>query len=401
MILGISLDENFIYVNKLGESEVTEIPFALGRNLVNNTWFIGEDARVENIDNTDIVIDKLYYLLENDGNAKIGNKYYDAKELTEIFMNTLILKYQDIEYLAIVVRNNNVKVLSKLESALNNIFNDENKFKVTTFSEAFIAYIKSKSNEYYSNPIALINFTEKALTYYELVRYKGDNNLEYWKVNIKEHLSLPLDLLSGDTGKKLCDNLLYDFAISSIKEDIYNNIILSGLGFNEASSYREFMTHVCSITSVDTDINFFAKSASLLAHDFLTNNFDANVVLMSDARTTVSISIYAEMDKRDTKLEIIKPGMEWFSIFNYSFNVIVEDTRSIKFEYLKVIEGVIKEFTINIPDNYEFRNDKSNQFEISLTFIQQNVMEVSIADIGFGEFYEASHERITKDNIYL
>lgn len=401
MILGISLDENFVYVNKLGDSDVIEIPFALGRNLVNNTWFIGEDARVENIDNTDIVIDKLYYLLENDGNAKIGNKNYDAKELTEIFMNTLILKYQDIEYLTIVVRNSNVKVLSKLEAALNNIIKDENKFKVTTFSEAFISYIKSKPKEYYSNPIALINFTEKALTYYELVRYKADNDIEYWKVDTKEHLSLPLDLLSGDTGKKLCDNLLYDFVKNSIKEDAYNDIILSGLGFNEASSYREFMTHVCSISRVDTDIFFFAKAAALLANDYLTDNFDKNVILMSDARTTVSISIYARVDKKDTKLEIIKPGMEWFSIFNYSFNVIVEDTRSIKFEYLKVIEGVIKEFTINIPDNYKLRNDKSNQFEISFTFIQQNVMDVSIADVGFGEFYEASHERITKDNIYL
>ena len=401
MIIGISLDENFVYVNILGEDDVAEIPFALGRNLVNNTWFIGEDARVENIDNTDIVIDKLYYLLENDGNAKIGNKNYDAKELTEIFLNTLMLKYQDIEYISIVVRNNNVKVLSKLESALNNIVKDDNKFKVTTFSEAFISYIKSKPKDYYTNPIALINFTEKALTYYELIRYKSDNELEYWKVVTKEHLSLPLDLLSGDTGKKLCDNLLCDFIKSSIKEDVYNNIILSGLGFNEASSYREFMTHVCSIARVDTDINFFAKAASLLANDFLTDNFDSNIILMSDARTTVSISIYAKIDNKDVKFEIIKPGMEWFSIFNYSFNVIVEDTRVIKFEYLKVIEGVIKEFTINIPDNYKLRNDKSNQFEISITFIQQNVMDVSIADVGFGEFNEASHERITKDNIYL
>lgn len=401
MILGISLDENFAYVNVLGNDEVTEIPFALGRNLVNNSWFIGEDARVENIDNTDIVIDKLYYLLENDGNAKIGNKNYDAKELTEIFMNTLILKYQEIEYLAVVVRNNNIKVLSKLEAALSNIFKNEKKFKVTTFSEAFISYIKSKPKEYYDNPIALINFTEKALTYYELVRYKGDNDLEYWKVNTKEHLSLPLDLLSGDTGKKLCDNLLYDFVKNSIKEDVYNNIILSGLGFNEASSYREFMTYVCSITRVDTDINFFAKAAAFLSNDFLTDNFDKNVVLMSDARTTVSISIYAKVNKKDTKLEIIKPGMEWFSIFNYSFNVIIEDTRAIKFEYLKVIEGVINDFTINIPDNYKLRSDKSNQFEISLTFIQQNVMDILVADIGFGEFYEASHERILKDNIYL
>ena len=401
MILGISLDENFVYVNALGNDGVAEIPFALGRNLINNSWFIGEDARVENIDNTDIVIDKLYYLLENDGNAKIGNKSYDAKELTEIFMNTLILKYQDIEYLSVVVRNNNIKVLSKLESALTNIFKDENKFKVTTFSEAFISYIKSKPKEYYANPVALINFTEKALTYYELVRYKGDNDLEYWKVETKEHLSLPLDLLSGDTGKKLCDNLLYDFIKGSIKEEAYNNIILSGLGFNEASAYREFMTHVCSISRVDTDINFFAKAAAILASDFLNNNFDENVVLMSDARTTVSISIYAKVNKKDTKLEIIKPGMEWFSIFNYSFNVIVEDTRFIKFEYLKVIEGVIKEFTINIPDNYVLRNDKSNQFEISLTFIQQNVMDILVSDIGFGEFYEASHERIMKDNIVL
>ena len=401
MILGISIDENFVYVSNNHDETIVEIPFAIGRNLVNNNWFIGDEARIENVDNTDIVIDKLYYLLENDGNAKIGDANFDAKALTRIFMNNLFLRYSDIEFVTIVVRNNNIKILSKLLGALRDNFDDPNMYKVTTYSEAFISYIKSKDSSYYDNPIALFDFTEKALTYYELIRYRAEDRTEYWKVNKKEHLSLPLDLLSGETGKKVCDNLLCEFAKECIKEVAYNNIILSGVGFKDASSYREFMTFVCSVTEVDTDINFFAKSATLLSKDILNDNFNTDVVLISDARTEIALRVYARVSPNEEYVELVEPGSEWLNINNYAFNVIADDEKEIKFEYLKVIEGVIKDFTVPIPGSNMLRKDKTNEFEVSLTFTQQNFLQVTITDRGFGEFYEPTFENLPPMEIQL
>ena len=208
MILGISLDENNVYVNVLGENEVISLPFSLGRDLANNNWFIGEEARNEDIDNVDIVIDKLFYIMGTDGMARIGETPYDARELTRIFFSNLLTKFEDIEYVTVVIRQSNIKYLEKIKYALQSFFKDDNKYNVTTYSEAFVSYIKSKELSYYSNLVSLFDFTEKALTYYELVRYVDDNNLEYWKVNTQEHLALPLDLLSGDAGKKVCDKIL-------------------------------------------------------------------------------------------------------------------------------------------------------------------------------------------------
>ena len=161
MIIGISIDENYAYVSTNLDENVMQIPFAIGKNLVSNNWFIGDEAKNENIDSTDIVIDKLYYILENDGNARIGDKSYEAEELTSIFLKHLILKFPNVEYVTIVVRNCNIKILEKLHNALMTCIDDKSKCKVTTFSEAFISYIKSHTSEYYDNPIALFNFTEK------------------------------------------------------------------------------------------------------------------------------------------------------------------------------------------------------------------------------------------------
>ena len=222
MVLGISLDENFAYVCADGDKNVLSLPFAIGKNLNNNTWFIGDEAISENVDNGDLVIDKLYYMIGNDVNARIGETSYDAKELTKLFFNELLSKYENIEYLTVVIRKGNVKYLDKIKYALMSYFKDSNKFKISTYSESFVSYIKSKDENYMNNIVSLFDFTEKALTYYELVRYVDDNNLEYWKVNTEEHLALPLDLLSGDTGKKVCDNLLYDFAKRCIADDKYS-----------------------------------------------------------------------------------------------------------------------------------------------------------------------------------
>ena len=396
MIIGISLDENFAYVSNSEDKNVLSFPFAVGRNLNTNTWFIGEEAKNENIDNVDIVIDKLFYIMGNDGTARIGETSYDANELTRVFFSNLLSKFADIEYVTVVIRQSNVKYLEKLKYALNEIFKDEKKFEITTYSEAFISYIKSKEPAYYSNLVSLFDFTEKALTYYELVRYIDDNNIEYWKVNTEEHLALPLDLLSGDAGKKVCDKILFDFAKKCIKEEVYNHIILTGLGFEDASYYREFMTYVCSVANVETDINFFAKSASLLAKDIVGENFPNNVLLITDARTTASIRLIATVDQVKTKIELIKPGEEWFNLKDNYFDVILDDEREIRIEILKIIERVVKEVPIAIPEKMVLRKDKTNLFEIGFEFAEQNRVEISLTDKGFGEFYESSGQTVNR-----
>ena len=396
MIIGISLDENFAYVSNSEDKNVLSFPFAVGRNLNTNTWFIGEEAKNENIDNVDIVIDKLFYIMGNDGTARIGETSYDANELTRVFFSNLLSKFADIEYVTVVIRQSNVKYLEKLKYALNEIFKDEKKFKITTYSEAFISYIKSKEPAYYSNLVSLFDFTEKALTYYELVRYIDDNNIEYWKVNTEEHLALPLDLLSGDAGKKVCDKILFDFAKKCIKEEVYNHIILTGLGFEDASYYREFMTYVCSVANVETDINFFAKSAALLSKDIVDVNFPNNVLLITDARTTASIRLIATVDQVKTKIELIKPGEEWFNLKDNYFDVILDDEREIRLEILKIIERVVKEVPIAIPEKMVLRKDKTNLFEIGFEFAEQNRVEISLTDKGFGEFYESSGQTVNR-----
>lgn len=397
MIIGISLDENFAYVGNNESKNVLSFPFAVGRNLNTNTWFIGEEAKNENIDNVDIVIDKLFYIMGNDGTARIGETSYDAKELTRVFFSNLLSKFENIEYVTVVIRQSKVKYLEKIKFALNEILKDEKKFKVTTYSEALISYIKSKESTYYSNLVSLFDFTEKALTYYELVRYIDDNNIEYWKVNTEEHLALPLDLLSGDAGKKVCDKILFDFAKRCIKEtEAYNHIILTGLGFEDSSYYREFMTYVCSVSNVETDISFFAKSAVLLADDITHDNFANNVLLITDARTTASIRLIATVNHVKTKIELIKPGEEWFNLNDNYFDVILDDEREIRLEILKVIERVVTEVPIAVPEKIVLRKDKTNLFELGFEFSEQNIVEVSLKDKGFGEFYESSEETTIK-----
>lgn len=399
MILGISIDENFAYVTEDGK-ETFSLPFSIGRNLTTKTWFIGEETKNENIDNVDIVVDKLYYLMENDGVARIGEEEYQARDLVKFFFNNLLGRYADIEYVTVVVRKNNVKILSKIKYALDQYFKDRNIYKVTTYSEAFVSYLKYKGETYYGNTVALFDFTEKAITYYELSRYMTKESKEYWKVSTAEYLALPLDLLSGDAGKRVCDNLLLEFSKKCIKEGTYSNIILSGLGFADTSSYREFMTFVCKAANVETEVNFFSKAAILLSKDILDDNHDKGITIITDARTTASIKLYASINQVEEKITLVEPGEEWFYIYEKTFNVIPDGSKELKFEIIKVIEGVIKDIPVVIPENMNIRLDKSNFVEVSLNFLQQNLIEIGLTDKGFGEFYESS-ESNTKTQVEI
>ena len=53
--------------------------------------------------------DAVDYMIGNDVKARIGETSYDAKELTKLFFAELLSKYDNIEYLTVVIRKGNVK----------------------------------------------------------------------------------------------------------------------------------------------------------------------------------------------------------------------------------------------------------------------------------------------------
>ena len=195
----------------------------------------------------------------------------------------------------------------------------------------------------------------------------------------------------------MCDNLLYDFAKRSISEEKYGNIILSGLGFSDTSAYRDFMTYICSIANVETDVEFFAKSAYILSNDFLNDHFDKNIMIITDARTMASVKLLATVNQISTKVELIKPGIEWFDIKENTFDIIVDGDNELRFEILKVIERVVTEEKVSIPESMIKRTDKTNLLQICFMFSEQRIMQLSLIDKGFGEFYESSIETTGKE----
>lgn len=395
MIYGICLDENFIHVNIEGQKEVLTIPFSIGRNLVTKTWFIGNNDMNEEIANPDIVIDKLYYIMENGGTARIGEEEYNARDLVKYFFSTLFVKLGDVDFVTVVVRDANIKILSKIKKVLSMVLNDDSKYKVTTYSEAFAAFIKTKDEEFYEHNVGLFDFTEKALTYYEFEKFSLENGKPLWKINKREYLSLPLDLLSGDTGKRVCDNLLVQFSKKCIKREMYSHIILSGVGFSDTSSYREFMNFVCSVSNVDTEVEFFAMAASVVSRDIVDKIDDKDVVLITDARTTAYIQLYATVNQKEAKIDLIEPGEEWFGIYNYTFDVILDGSHEIKFRVMKIMEDDEKDVIVAIPDSFPARYNKTSIVELSITFSQQELFEINATEKGFGDFFEATNECTT------
>ena len=45
---------------------------------------------------------------------------------------------------------------------------------------------------------------------------------------------------------------------------------------------------------------------------------------------------------------------------------------------------------LSIPNNMTLRNDKTNLLQIRFSFSEQRIMQLSLTDKGFGEFYEST-----------
>ena len=109
------------------------------------------------------------------------------------------------------------------------------------------------------------------------------------------------------------------------------------------------------------------------------------------------MKLLATVNQVNTKVELIKPGVEWFDIKDNTFDIIVDGDTELRFEILKVIERVVTEEKFSIPEAMVRRQDKTNLLQICFMFTEQRIMQLSLIDKGFGEFYESSIEKRDKE----
>ena len=393
MILGISINDKHVYVASDKSDQIIDYPFLISRNSDNTSFIIGNDVIRENKASNVLIVDDLIKLIENEGVATLGQTQYSAKSLLSYFFKTLFMSYGDIEYVTIAINRFNIKVLNIIKDILHDILLDDKKFRLISYSEAFDRFVSNTDEDFKKAAVGMIDFTNLSLKYYEINKTKTNENMEYSVVDTSEYEPISLDIINSVQGVGLCDSLIKNFAIQSTNNKTFSGFIITGEGFTDYTIYREFMNFISSITNVIHEPYIFSKGALIYSKISLANNEDKNIIRINDSRVYVDISLSAMMNNEDLFIDLIYAGEEWFYI-KKDVAIIVEHDDDVVFEVTSIYDGNTNNIPIHIcsSQDYKLRSNRTNKFNCHISFLEQNRPNISIVDIGFGEFYEARHK---------
>ena len=393
MILGISINDKNVYVTNDKSDQVIDYPFCISRNADNTSFIIGNDVIRENKESNVLIVDDLLKLIENEGVATLGQTKYSAKMLIGYFFKTLFMSYGDIEYVTIAINKFNFKILNVIKEAIFEIFVDYNKFRLISFSEAFDRFVSRTDDGFRENTVGLIDFTNLSLKYYELNRIKTNVESEYWVVDSNEYEPISIDIINSVQGVGLCDSLIKNFAVTNTANKKFSGFIITGEGFVNYTIYREFMNYISALTNVINETYLYAKGALIYSEEKIKKIENLNIIHINDSRVYYDMSLSAKVNFDDSLIDIIYAGEEWYYI-NKNLNIIIERDDDVTFEYTNIYDGNVNNILIHVCGNqdYKLRKNRTNKYNCHINFIEQNRPNITIEDVGFGDFYEARHK---------
>ena len=397
MILGISITEEQVYIKCQGIENIRAVPFALCR-LNDKSFDIGRRAYEHSLNNNGILVDKLLSKSEKQSKILIDSIEYHPYQLLEYFFRELFIEYDSIEFVTISLSNNNINIVTAFDHALALLLTTKEKYKITTYSDSFIRYIRNLDNFELKNNVGLIDFSNRSLIYYELNIINNNNfDKDFLNVNITKHPPISLDLLSQKTGVLVCDNMLTTFAKSISSNKKFDLFLLTGEGFANQDLYRDFINTICSLDcSVVKEDYLFAIGAELISEDIINKIFNDDFYYITDNRTDVSIKFDMQVDNEVKECTLINFGEEWIDN-KVSFEIIVFDETELVFK-VYYINNEVKELHVNLNEKITIRDNMTTKLLVFLEFHQQRLLNISISDNGFGEFYEKTDQKVILDD---
>lgn len=409
-ILGIDFNDFGTIVSYYSDERKWSYPSAVCKDRTTNSWIIGQSAYERVLSGNGIITDKLESFIYKNKNTTLYGVNYNAVELLTRFFEEVVRAAvpsddglsqstnQDLmlpDEIVIAVPHINGKIVADITLCFVNIGMKEERVHVISRSEAFIYYTMSQSQDLHNNNVGMFSLEDNNLTYYELkTQRKGKSTFVFADSRLMDE-SFNLDILNDDAGAKLADKILLNAAESLLKNKIFSCIILTGSGFERQDWAPDFMKLICNKRKVFVDDEVFARGAGYRGADLVSERPIFNFTAICDGHT--DSSIYISINKKDRTLSypIINIGDEWVST-DRTVRVIPYDVKNMELTVLPMDERGRKKISLPL-DFLPERPPKTSMLALRIHFIDARNITIELTDLGFGEIYKSSGNKITKE----
>lgn len=373
------------------------IPTVICKRNNSELWIYGEEAIKCSNSKEGVLVDKLLERSLKNEYITIEHKSYSAIDLLGLFIRktfNLISAAGDIKnvkHLVIasgILDYEHVQVLRKIIAG---IPLEHSLIDICDYKESFYEYMIRQNQELLVNDAVLFKYDNNNFKEYFLSKNK---NTTPWIVDIKEQNFPELTYEFSDTS---ISDENKDTAFVKIIEKSFENrkiscVYLAGEVF-EGDWMRASTRLLCKNRKVFLGQNLFVQGAAYMAMN-KSSNKECNMIYLGEYKIKSNILVNIIINNEETPYPLIEIGTSWYNA-DTVFDVILNNDNKVDF----IIRGIGKnneKIESIFVGEFENRPQKITRLRISLNLYSQNLFDVVIQDLGFGEIFESVGIRYKK-----
>lgn len=402
IILGIDFSRDYSqlsYLDDTGKPKSVSIgtennyliPTAVCFNSELKEWSAGDEAINKSHSENSRLIRELPLLFNEDTEEDVG------KIMTVFFAYLLKLAVNQcngrlIKNILVTVEEVNQNVLKGIKEVLTDLGYQKDDIRVISHSESFVYYTLNQNKDIWINKVLFLELNEYEFACRRLEVVRGR---EPHVADVKvEDLSNLFDLEMAKKDIHSCDRILADYMDELLKKHVVSGIYLSGAGFY-LDGWQKTLQTICRNRRVFKGNNLIVKGVAYGAKEcFLPPTLD-KYLISCKGRTRVKITMAVEYKGKDSNITLSNIGDYWYDATSKMECIMEKPTKAV-FEIQDLINHSNDTFKIDLRDFPE-REPNTTRIEVDFRYVEENKFEITIKDLGFGDFFESSGMTVTRE----
>lgn len=374
-----------------------QIPLIIGK--LRDTWAYGKEAkRLVTIKEGCTASQLLSRSLQKE-KVPFGDETMEASELLFRFIQLSLQEFKQIDGIVFSVDVLDEEMANLLRGIALRLGIDANCIYIQDYKESFCNYLFYQPKELWQYDAALFYCDRNEVRAYMLRRLKPEFGIskttfvtvdEVASAHMKE-LAAVYPVLNEDKAKD-ADVRFKQFVESVFDKRIVSSVFLTGEGF-ENNWYPTSLRVLCNGRRAFIGNNLYSKGACYTAYRNTLLNSDSPIYL-DDSKLTDQITIAVRINGQEMWFPIVSWGAHWYES-NNKWEVLLEDTEEIELHVESLTQGTVQTECISL-DQLPRRVEYSVRLQIKTYFVDEKTCEITIKDVGFGDFFQATDFEVTK-----
>lgn len=372
------------------------IPTLMYKIKNSNDWCIGDEAKLRSYEDNDekYTIRNLLDMIYKKEALYLDDVKYTPSNLLKIFMDKLIGEAKRLDgvdkaqFITVTIENSDKVLIEAIYDALKELGYDEKQIRVISHTESFIYYTINQKKDLWANDVVLFDFNSEHFTYRKLniARNKQPSIISVTEADFSDEIDL--SYLENERDKRSADEKFLSIIRAEFYKQIISTVFLTGVGF-----YSDFaensLVELCAKRRVFKGYNLFVKGACYDAMARFHKNEYTDYIIQCSGRTKANIGLMINHNGRNTTITLAKAGSNWYEA-GARAECILDNVKNLQIVLTSPYGNYAKNVKINLSE-FPDRPNKTTRVAISLSFRDDDMFDVIVEDLGFGDFFKATN----------